>query len=131
MSQVFLFNQENTTRYFLIFFLLYPGTSSRIKEGHHCGHNINQKRYRVSGKTEHTFLLLVYQLLRGLEIPSWTFFNSRFYEDFKNINQFIIWWNQDRYFAILLQGSHDNIFCQLLNKALENFRSLRSNRKYP
>ena len=31
------------------------------------------------------------RLQRGLEIPSWTFFNCPFRVDFKNIHFFIIW----------------------------------------
>ena len=34
-------------------------------------------------------------LQRGLEIPSWTFFNCPFCVDFKNIEFFIIWYDLD------------------------------------
>ena len=37
------------------------------------------------------FALWISRLPRGLEIPSWTFFNSPFRVDFKNVHFFIIW----------------------------------------
>ena len=47
--------------------------------------------YRVSGKTVNTFVFRISRLPRGLEIPSWTFFNSPFSVDSKNIHFVIIW----------------------------------------
>ena len=38
-------------------------------------------------------LFIISQLPIGLEIPSWTFFNSPICVDFKDIEFFIIWWN--------------------------------------
>ena len=42
--------------------------------------------YRVSQKKRPTLVLLISQLSRGLEIPSWTFFNSPFRVEFKNVH---------------------------------------------
>ena len=41
--------------------------------------------YRVSTKTVYTFVYWISRLPTGLEIPSWTFFNSPFCLDFRNI----------------------------------------------
>ena len=62
--------------------------------------------YRVSLKTVATFVSWISQLPRGLEIPSWTFFNSPFFVDFKNIRFSIIWWNLHRDISKLLRGGH-------------------------
>ena len=62
--------------------------------------------YRVSLKTVPTFVLGICQLPRGLEIPSWTFSNSPFRVEFKNIHFYIIWLNLDRDIAKILGGSH-------------------------
>ena len=60
--------------------------------------------YRVSLKTVATFIYWISRLPRGLEIPSWTFFNSPYCVDFRNIQYFIIWWNMDRDMGEILQG---------------------------
>ena len=39
------------------------------------------------------FWFIISRLPRGLKIPSWTFFNSPFCVDFKDIHFFIIRWN--------------------------------------
>ena len=43
-----------------------------------------------SKKTSDTFLWIS-RLSKGLETPSWTFFNSPFRVDFKNVHFYIIW----------------------------------------
>ena len=50
-----------------------------------------QYSYRVSQKKRPTLVLLISQLSSGLEIPSWTFFNSPFRVESKNVHIFIIW----------------------------------------
>ena len=40
--------------------------------------------YRVSQKKRPTLVLLISQLSKGLEIPSWTFFKSSFRVEIKN-----------------------------------------------
>ena len=50
--------------------------------------------------------LRISRLPRGLEIPSWTFFNSPFRVDFKNVHFYIIWWNLDWDIGKILQGHH-------------------------
>ena len=62
--------------------------------------------FRVSQKTVPTFVLWISRLPRGLEIPSWTFFNSPFCVDFKNVQFSIIWWNLHWDISKLLQGGH-------------------------
>ena len=62
--------------------------------------------YRVSHNTVSTFVFWISQLPRGLEIPSWTFFNCPFRVEFENVHHFIIWWNLDWDICKLLQGSH-------------------------
>ena len=52
------------------------------------------------------FDLRISRLPRGLEIPSWTFFNSPFRVDFKNVHFYIIWWNLDWDIGKILQGHH-------------------------
>ena len=47
--------------------------------------------YRVSQKKRPTLVLLISQLSCGLEIPSWTFFNSPFRVESKNVDIFIVW----------------------------------------
>ena len=49
------------------------------------------RTYRVSQKKRPTLVLLIFQLSRGLRFPSWTFFNSPFHVEFKNVHLFIIW----------------------------------------
>ena len=46
--------------------------------------------YRVSTKTVYTFVFRISRLPRGVEISSWTFFNSPFRVDSENIQFFII-----------------------------------------
>ena len=43
-----------------------------------------------SKKPPMRFALRIFQLPWGLEIPSWTFFNSPFRVDFKNVHFYII-----------------------------------------
>ena len=50
------------------------------------------------------FWFWISRLPWGLEIPSWTFFNSPFRVDFKNIQFFIIRWNMDRDICKILHG---------------------------
>ena len=49
------------------------------------------QNYRVSQKKRPTLVLLISQLSRCLEIPSWTFFNSPFHVEFENVHFFNIW----------------------------------------
>ena len=74
-----------------------------------------------STKTVSTFNFWISRLPRRLKIPSWTFFNSPFRVDSKNIHFVIIWWNFDRDIAKILQGSHFRYyhFCLLLNQELD------------
>ena len=65
--------------------------------------------YRVSRKTVHTFVSLISRLPRGLDIPSWAFFNCPIRVEFKTIHFFIIRWNLDRGMAKLLWGSHSKL----------------------
>ena len=51
--------------------------------------------YRVSHNTVSTFVFLNFSASLGLEILSWTFINSPFRVDFRNIQFFIIWWNME------------------------------------
>ena len=53
--------------------------------------------HRVSHNTVSTFVFLIPWLPRGVEIPSWTFFNSPFCVDFDIIQFFIILWNSDQW----------------------------------
>ena len=46
---------------------------------------LDQHFYRVSSKTVVTFVFWISRLPRGLKIPYWTFFNSPFRVDFRNI----------------------------------------------
>ena len=62
--------------------------------------------YRVSQKKRPTLVLLISQLSRGLEIPSWTFFNSPFRVESKNVYFFIIWWYLDQDIGKILEGRH-------------------------
>ena len=66
--------------------------------------------YRVSRKTLATFVFWISRLPRGLEIPYWTFFNSPFPVDFKNIYFFIIRWNMDRDISKIWLGGQ-NFLC--------------------
>ena len=66
------------------------------------------KSYRVSQKKHPTLVLLISQLQRDLGIPPWTFFNSPFRVEFKNVHFYIIWLNLDRDIAKILGGSHFN-----------------------
>ena len=68
--------------------------------------SITTKKYRVSLKTVPTFVLWISQLPWSLEIPSWTFFNSPFCVEFKNVHFYVIWLNLDRDIAKILGGSH-------------------------
>ena len=63
-------------------------------------------KYRVSTKTVYTFVFWISRLPRGVEIPSWTFFNSPFRVDSENIQFFIIPWNLDQDIGKILQGEH-------------------------
>ena len=56
-----------------------------------------------------TFVFWIFRFPRGLEILYWTFFNSPFHVDFKNIQLFIILWNMDRDIGKILQGGHFKI----------------------
>ena len=60
--------------------------------------------YRVSHNTVSTFVFWISRLPRGLEIPFWTFFNSPFCADFKNIQFCIIRWNIDWDIGKIQQG---------------------------
>ena len=62
--------------------------------------------YRVSHNTVYTFVFWISWLPIGIEIPSWTFFNSPFRVDFENIHFFIIQWNLDRDIGKILWGDH-------------------------
>ena len=84
--------------------------------------------YRVSSITGSTFVFLISLLPIGLEIPSWSFFNSPLYIDFENINFLLIgetWIKlfQKYYRDVILKVK---IFRLLLNQALEHSKSLRS-----
>ena len=61
--------------------------------------------YRVSRKTGNAFVFWISRLPRGLKISSWTFFNSPFHVDFKNIRDFIIWLKLDQDIVKILQGT--------------------------
>ena len=50
--------------------------------------------------------MLISWLPSGLDIPSWTFFNSPFCIDFKTSQFVMIWWNFDRDIAKILKESH-------------------------
>ena len=52
------------------------------------------------------FAMLISRLPSGLEIPSWTFFNSPFRVDFENVIFYIIWWILDWDIAKVLQRLH-------------------------
>ena len=58
--------------------------------------------YRVSHNIAYTF---VFEFL-GIEIPSWTFFNSPFRVNSENIQFFIILWNLDQDIGKVLQGDN-------------------------
>ena len=60
----------------------------------------------VKKKPHLNFALLISRLPSGLEMPSWTFFNSPFCVDFKNVIFYIIWCNLDRDIGKMLQGRH-------------------------
>ena len=62
--------------------------------------------YRVSLKTVAIFIFWISRLPRGLDIPCWTFFNSPFCVDFKNIQFSIIWWHLNQDISKILQGGH-------------------------
>ena len=57
-------------------------------------------------KKTSSFVLFIYLPHIGLEIPNWTFFNSPFHVDFKNIRFCISWSNLDLAFGKILQGGH-------------------------
>ena len=67
---------------------------------------ITLQNYRVSRKTLATFVFWISRLPRGLEIPYWTFFNSPFCVDFRNIQFFIIWWNMEWDIVKILHRGH-------------------------
>ena len=60
---------------------------------------------RVSRKTGNTFVFKISRLPMDLKISSWTFFNSPFHVDFKNIPDFIIWLKVDQDIVKILQGT--------------------------
>ena len=62
--------------------------------------------YRVSRNIVSTFVLLISQPPKHLQVPSWKFLNSPFCVDFKTIQFVIIWWNLDQDMAKILKGSH-------------------------
>ena len=62
--------------------------------------------YSVSQKNGYARCWQIPRLPRSLEIPSWTFFNSPFRIDFKNVIIYIIWCNLDRDIGKILQGHH-------------------------
>ena len=53
--------------------------------------NKDVESYRVSHNIVYTFGLLVSGPPKHLEVPSWTFFNSPFYVDFRTIQFVMIW----------------------------------------
>ena len=61
-------------------------------------------KYRVSSKGVYAFDFQISRAPRGLEIPSWAFFNSPFSVDFENIQFVIFWLNLDRDIRKILQG---------------------------
>ena len=63
-------------------------------------------KYRVSHNTVSTSVFWISLLPIGVEIPSWTFFNSPFCVNFENIQFFIIRWNLDRDIGKILRGDH-------------------------
>ena len=48
---------------------------------------MNCDKYRVSRNIVYTFILLISQPPKRLEVPSWTFINSPFLVDFKTIKE--------------------------------------------
>ena len=52
---------------------------------------MNCDKYRVSRNIVYTFILLISQPPKRLEVPSWIFINSPFRVDFKTIKFVIIW----------------------------------------
>ena len=60
----------------------------------------------MSLKTVATFIYWISWLPGGLEISSWTFSNSPFCVDLKNIQFYIIWWNLDWDIVKILEGGH-------------------------
>ena len=62
--------------------------------------------YRVSQKKVSLWFCIISLSPRGLEILSWTFFNSPFRVDSKDIHFVIIWGNVVQDIAKILQGSH-------------------------
>ena len=59
----------------------------------------------MSHKTGNAFIFWISRLPRGLKISSWTFFNSPFHVDFKNIRDFIICLKLDQDIVKILQGT--------------------------
>ena len=76
-------------------------------------------KYRVSHNTVSTIVFWISQLPRGLEIPSWTFFNSPSHVDFENIQFFIVRWNMDWDIGKILQGA-DYIFYLISNEEVQH-----------
>ena len=78
----------------------------------------------IQKKTSYAFLWIS-RLPRGLETSSWTFFNSPFRVDFKNVHFYIIWWNLDWDIGKILQGHHFKsiLFCLIMNEALEHSKA--------
>ena len=62
--------------------------------------------YRVFTKTVSTFVFWIYRLPKGLDIPSWTFFNTPYRVDFRDIHFLIVRWNIDGDIDKILQESH-------------------------
>ena len=58
--------------------------------------------YRMFRDIVNTFVLLISQSQKHLEVRSWTFFNSPLRVDFKTIKFFTIWCNFDRDIAKIL-----------------------------
>ena len=78
--------------------------------------------YRVSTKTVYTFVFRISWLPRGVEISSWTFFNSPFRVDFK-ISNFLLF--GEIWTKILAKYYRENIlkvniFCLLFNEAVQH-----------
>ena len=84
----------------------------------------------MSQKKRPTLVLMISPLSRLLEIPSWTFFNSPFRVESKNVHIFIIWWYLDRDIAKILGCSHFDIQYFLFITESSKW-SLRSDHEHP
>ena len=72
----------------------------------------------MSHNTVSTFVFWIFRLPRGLEILSWTFFNSPYRVDSKDTQFCIIWWNMDQDMCKILPGEvilKVNILCLFLS----------------